>query len=97
MTTESPFEGNGSLRAGATVADVTAYMAAAPEWRFATNPVNAVSRATTTAAQADLTYRRDSAAFWTHTAVLLVALANNPYIQRGTILDALIAKYGEPA
>ena len=69
---------------------------------FVTNPAGAVAEATAKATQHETgvgvytgKVSRSKAMFWTHVACGLVAAAENPNVTRGTVLDGLVAKYGD--
>ena len=68
---------------------------------FTTSPATVVAEATAKAAQHETgigVYRPSDpgqAAFWTHVACGLVAVAANPNVVRGAVLDGLAEKYGD--
>jgi hypothetical protein len=89
----SPFA-HGSLLPGVTATEAAAYMAVAPEWDFAANPVNAIGHASGSAAHAYGIENHDAARLWTEIGLRLVAIAANPYVVAGGVLTDLAARYG---
>lgn len=68
---------------------------------FADSPATVVAEATAKAAQHETgigVYRPSDpgqAAFWTHVACGLVAVASSPHVTRGAILSGLVERYGD--
>lgn len=90
MTT-SPFK-DGSVIPGSTPAEVAAWMVTSEEWRFADNPISALSHAVTRAAQASIDRRHDQARFWIEVSVALIAAADSPHVARGEVLTGLVER-----
>ncbi len=85
-----------------------ASMVADSAWSFDTDPAAATGHATTRAAQAGSiagvpgtgTFgqgmgRPPEASWWTHVACALIVLADNPYVNRGAVLNRLVEQYGD--
>ncbi len=96
----NPFAGGALLNVWQyAMDDVVAYMVAAPEWRFATDPNNAIAYATTAAwiaAEGAWPVFRpdpDTGTYWTYVALKLVQAAHNPAITAGVMLQGLALRF----